>query len=132
MSTAAVAAAAAAARRMRQEEESMTAYTPADLAEGWEFKIVRSNTRIFRDPARLRQVLEEEARAGWVLLEKFDDSRIRLKRPTAARANDATLSLDAYRTRVGISDITLALTIMGCMFGVLGLVALIIATFAHR
>ena len=36
------AAGAAAAAIMRQEEEEMTTYTPEDLAQHWEFKILRS------------------------------------------------------------------------------------------
>ena len=34
--------AAAAQRRREEEEEEMTGYSAEDLAEGWEFKIVRS------------------------------------------------------------------------------------------
>src|SRR5688572_17735489 len=41
---AAAAAAAAIARRHREEEESMTGYTHTDLAQDWEFKILRSST----------------------------------------------------------------------------------------
>lgn len=79
----------------------MTPYTPQDVAEHWEFKILRSATTQFRDPLRLRGDLEEEARAGWTMIEKFDDSRVRLKRPASARATDATLGFDPYRTWVG-------------------------------
>ncbi len=63
----------------------MAGYTPQELAEGWEFKFVRSSTSAFRKPEFLRRVLEEEGRSGWVLLEKFDNGRIRLKRPMSAR-----------------------------------------------
>lgn len=122
------AAAAAAARRRREEEETMTGYTHADLTEGWEFKILRSSTGQFRRPDRLRQALEEEARAGWALVEKFDNQRVRLKRPASARAGDGGLEergIDPYRTTYGMSDLGLALTIMGAIFGSLGLVGLI-------
>ena len=83
MSTAA-AAAAAAQRRREEEEEHMTPYTPRDLAENWEFKILRSATGAFKDPAVMQRYLAEEAQAGWTLVEKFDNSRIRLKRPPRA------------------------------------------------
>lgn len=46
----AAAAAAAAKRRREEEEEHMTPYTPSDLAENWEFKILRSATGSFKDP----------------------------------------------------------------------------------
>lgn len=62
----------------------MTGYTGTDLSEGWEFKILRSATGAFRKPNLLRQILDEESRAGWVLVEKFDSQRIRLKRPVCA------------------------------------------------
>src|SRR5262245_35645114 len=102
-------AAAAAARRRREAEESMTVYSPADLTEGWEFKILRSATNAFRDPVRLRQALEEEGRAGWVMIEKFDNQRLRLKRPASSRAGDAALGFDPYRTAYGMSDVKLML-----------------------
>jgi hypothetical protein len=99
--TAAIIAAAAAAERLRQqeEEEEMTGYVPKDLAEGWEFKIMRGD---FRRPERLRAILEEEKRGGWVLLEKFDDSRIRLKRPAGTKIveGDFADGYDPYRTHV--------------------------------
>ena len=48
------AAAAAVAQQMREEEEEMTKYSDAELDEGWEFKILRSNTAAFRKPEVLR------------------------------------------------------------------------------
>jgi len=35
----------------------------------WEFKIVRANRNVFRDSVVLQQLCEEEAEAGWILLE---------------------------------------------------------------
>ena len=69
------AAAAAAAEMQRQEEEEMTPYSAKDLDDGWEFKILRSNFAAFRNQEKLRAVLEEEKRGGWILVEKFDDQR---------------------------------------------------------
>jgi hypothetical protein len=103
MSAGAAAAAAEAERRRKEEEEEMTKYTDADLQGDWEFKIVRANTMAFRKPDVFRQVCAEEARAGWTLVEKFDDSRLRFKRPISARAGDAGLEFDPYRTHYGIS-----------------------------
>ena len=120
------AAAAAAARRERKEEETMTSYTQTDLIEGWEFKILRSVTGAFGKPDRLRQALEEEARAGWVLVEKFDNQRVRLKRPASARAGDAGLGLDPYRTSYGMSEWKFFFTIMGIVLGSVALLLLII------
>ena len=112
---AAAAAAAAAARRRleQQEEEEMTPYQPQDLSGDWEFKILRSFRGVFRDPAKLREALDQEARAGWVLVEKFDDTRIRLKRPASARSGDAGLDFDPYRTNVGITEGKYALAVVG-------------------
>ena len=118
MSTAAAAAAAAAAKRRREEEEEhMTPYTPRDLAENWEFKFLRSATGAFKDPAVMQRYLAEEAQAGWTLVEKFDNSRIRLKRPAAARQQGAQCTFDPYRTRVGISEVELGMLIAGSIVG---------------
>jgi hypothetical protein len=97
----ATAAAAAAAARRRQEEEELTPYTPDDLAGGWQFKILGSPFGRFKNPDYLRAALEEEAQAGWTLVEKFDDTRIRLKRPASYAAMDGKLDFDPYRSTVG-------------------------------
>lgn len=54
----------------------MTGYSTEDLAGDWEFKILRAVTRQFHDPDKLRKALDEEAQAGWILVEKFDDQRL--------------------------------------------------------
>ena len=97
------AAAAAAAELMRREEEEMTGYSDKDLAEGWEFKILRSNWAEFRKPEKLQAALDEEKRGGWVLVEKFDSCRIRLKRPAGTKViqGDFADNYDPYRTQIG-------------------------------
>ncbi len=107
----------------------MTGYTAADLAEGWEFKILRSATGAFKKPDVLRRVLEEEGRAGWVMVEKFDSQRVRLKRPTPpapAKSGDPALGFDPYRTTVGIGEGQLTLIIIGCVLGAVALVTAIV------
>lgn len=122
------AAAAAAAKRRQEEEEHMTPYTPEELNEDWEFKIVRSTLEAFRSPEKLKLMLKEESRAGWTLVEKFDNGRVRLKRPAHARRNDHTLppDVDPYRTTYGTGEFTLAMTIMGVVvalaFGIILLI----------
>lgn len=91
-------AAQRAAEELRREEEEMTTYSRRDLDEDWEFKILRSAMGSFAVPERLREVLAEEARAGWTLVEVFDHQRIRLKRPASAREADGRLEVDPYRT----------------------------------
>ena len=115
------AAAAAAAEARRREEEEMSGYTDQDLSQGWEFKFLRSGTAAFRKPDVLRAVLQEESRAGWVLLEKFDDGRLRFKRPVSAREKDALLpaDVDPYRTRYGMHDGVIASLIIGGIFAVI-------------
>jgi hypothetical protein len=103
----------------------MTGYTLEELAAGWEFKFLRSATGRFRNAEFLRLSFGDEARAGWTLVEKFDDSRVRLKRPTTARADDASLGFDPYRIWVGISDQRLALVIVAVALSVFGLIVLI-------
>ena len=101
IATSAATAAAAAERRRRLEEETMTAYSQKELNENWEFKILHTARGEFKKPERLAEVLDEEAQAGWVLVEKFDNSRIRLKRSPDARQNDQYLGIDPWRSYVG-------------------------------
>jgi hypothetical protein len=122
--TAAAAAAARRRREMQREEEQMTGYSKEDV-EGWEFKIVRSATRKFRKREIVRQLCAEEAKAGWEMLEKFDDRRIRFKRRVDQRAGDAHLRTDPYRTQFGIGEDTLGFTIAVAILLGLGVVALI-------
>ena len=70
----------------------MTGYRTGELAQDYEFKILRSATGAFRRPERLHQILDEEAGCGWTLVERFDDSRLRLKRRGAV---DGPLDLAA-------------------------------------
>lgn len=40
-----------------------------DPTGAFEYKIIRSNTKAFRTPAFFQQTLQEEAQAGWQLVE---------------------------------------------------------------
>jgi hypothetical protein len=132
--SAAVAASAAAAqqRLLQEEEEHLTNYSPEDLAQGWEFKIVRANTAAFRKPEVLQQVCAEEAQSGWVLVEKFDDNRLRFKRPASARNTLAPMGMDPYRTTYGMSQGTQVAIVLGCVFGGTALLLLIILLLIHH
>lgn len=110
----------------------MSTYTPEELAEGWEFKILRSVTSRFKNPEFLRRCLEEEAPAGWTLIEKFDDNRVRLKRPAAARQRDSMLQIDPYRTSVGMSEVAFALAIIGSAIGSVIVIGAIVALVTRR
>ena len=133
MSAEAGAAAAAAAEMQRQEEEEMTSYSPKELAEDWEFKILRSNFGTFRNPEKLRAVLDEESRGGWMLVEKFDDCRIRLKRPAGFKViqGDFEHRYDPYRTTFGMSQGALVMTFLGFTVAI-ALVPLLIFILAAR
>ena len=133
MGGAATAAAAAKRRQEQQEEEEMAKYTEADLKEGWEFKIVRSSTGAFSNPVTLQDLIEEEAQAGWIMLEKFDDSRVRFKRPVSARSKDATLpgDIDPYRTTYGVSEGSLALIIIGVVLAAIAAVGVVAFLFTN-
>ena len=106
---------------LQDEEEQLTPYDSKETIDpdekatskerrnsdprlvGWEFKILRSAQDSFRDPSALKQVLEEESMAGWILLEKLDDRRLRFKRPIAMREviRGELLPIDPYRTTYG-------------------------------
>lgn len=129
MSGATTAALAAQEKKRRdQEEEEMTPYSDKDLAEDYEFKIVRSATSAFKKRETVEQVIAEESVAGWKFVEKFDDNRLRFKRPASAQRRDMTLppGVDPYRTTYGISDVGLAFTILGVLAAAGILVALLV------
>jgi len=125
--TAAVHAAQEKKKREREEEE-MTRYTDKELTEDFEFKIVRSATGAFKKRETVEQIIAEEAMAGWKMVEKFDDNRLRFKRPASAKRNDYNLppGVDPYRTTFGMTEFGLAMTILGVMGLVGGLIALLI------
>lgn len=122
---AAAAAAAAEQAKKREEEEKLTSYNQSEL-EGLEFKIVRSLTRVQGE--RFRQLCGEESKNGWELVEKFDDYRIRFKRPIERRSQDQYAELDPYRTQFGMTDGRLAIIILSAVFGFVGLILAIIFT----
>ena len=69
-----------------------------------EYKVIQAQTPLFSDTAKMHEVLEQEARAGWQLLEKEDNYRIKLQRNISHRDNDKNLDFDAYRSTVGVSS----------------------------
>lgn len=69
-----------------------------------EYKILQSQTPLFASTAKMHEALEQESKAGWTLLEKEDNYRIKLKRDISNRDNDKNLDFDAYRSTVGVSS----------------------------
>lgn len=115
-------------KRQRREEEEMTGYTRDELSDDYEFKIVRSNTSAFKKYEMVERIKAEEAAAGWMMVEKFDDNRLRFKRPFSAQQKDASLlpGIDPYRTTIGLSEAGLAFTIIGTLAVAGGLVFLLV------
>jgi hypothetical protein len=117
-------AASQAAKKRNDEEEKMAGYNKEDL-DGWEFKIVRSAMGKFNKYQKVQDVCQEEALAGWELVEKFDDSRLRFKRRVDHRSRDSQLKSDPYRTDIGLGSsrnlimISLGLLIAGILAFVL-------------
>lgn len=70
-----------------------------------EYKTIQSQTPIFANTDKMHKVLEEEARAGWRLLSKEDNHKIKLQRDISNRENDKNLDFDAYRTSIGVSSV---------------------------
>lgn len=112
-------AAAAARRRQNYEEEEEVTPMNSDPSGAFEYKIIRSITNAFRTPAFFQQTLQEEAQAGWQLVEKLDDGRVRLRRSIDWRSKDALLTQDPYRTRIGMGEVKLVFVILGSIFGTL-------------
>jgi hypothetical protein len=82
-------------KRRREEEEFMTGYSPQELSGNWQFKIVKGN---FKKPHQIEAVVQEQAEFGWILVEVFDQNRIRFKRPAAEAAKDAYREGNPYMT----------------------------------
>ena len=101
----------------------MATYTSEELEEDWEFKIVRANSPAFRKPEVFQKLRQEQAVAGWTMVEKFDDSRMRFKRPRSAREQDVYLpeGVDPYRTQYGAPAV---------MYGMLAIGVLLLLVFA--
>lgn len=70
-----------------------------------EYKIIQSTTPHFAKAENLSHVLAEEAQAGWVLVEKFDNYKLRLQRDISHRSDDKGRSIDPYRVQVGPSNL---------------------------
>ncbi len=115
-------------RKNQEEEEEMTSYTRQELEEDFEFKIIRSSTGTFKKREAVEQLKAEEGMSGWVMVEKFDDNRIRFKRPLSAQKNDAMLpdGIDPYRSKYGMSEGAIAFVVMGVLALVGGTVALFV------
>ncbi len=75
------------------------------MAQEWEYKIVRANRDLFRNPAIFHKLCQEEAEMGWVMLEKLDDHRVRFKRSMNKRDQKSSdlPRFDPYRTHYGSS-----------------------------
>lgn len=112
---------------MWDEEEDRATYSDEELMGDYEFKILRCAVRAFGDPQRLRAVLAEEKQCGWILLEKFDDQRIRLKRPAEASRDDKRMlarGIDPHRTSLPVGMNRAAL--IAIIVAVVAMLALII------
>ena len=70
-----------------------------------EYKVIQAQTPLFSDTQKMHEVLDQEAKAGWRLLEKEDNYKIRLQRDVSNRENDKNLDIDAYRSTVGVSSV---------------------------
>jgi hypothetical protein len=117
-------------RRIEKEEEEMTNYSREDLEKDWEFKIVRSYSPVFRKPEVFQALLQEESIAGWELVEKLDDRRVRFKRRQDNRRRDAALppGFDPYRTQYGSGDSRMGAVMIGLVLAIgLGVFLLVFA-----
>ena len=70
-----------------------------------EYKTVQAQTPLFADTKKMHEILLEEAKTGWDLLEKEDNYRIKLQRSIDNRSKDGNSAIDPYRTTVGVSSV---------------------------
>lgn len=88
-----------------------------------EYKTIQAQTAVFANTDKMHKVLAEEARAGWRLLAKEDNHKIKLQRDIANRENDKNLDFDAYRTTIGVSSMV---TYVGTIIITLAIVSAIL------
>jgi hypothetical protein len=81
--------------RRLEEEELMSGYTPDEASGPWQFKIVRGT---FKTAQQVEAVQQEQAEYGWVLVEIFDQHRIRFKRPASEAGKDGYREGNPYAT----------------------------------
>lgn len=110
----------------------MTPYRQQDLIEDWEFKILRSINGGFKTQAQLNKVLHEEAEAGWVLVEKFDNDRIRLKRSIRDRNKGIYSGIDPYRSYIGMTVNEFTNLVLGISLGVVALIFVVLFIISGR
>lgn len=91
-----------------------------------EYKIIQSTTPHFAKQDNLNRILAEEAQAGWVLVEKFDNYKLRLQRDISHRSNDKGRTIDPYRVQVGPSNLitysAAALVTLGVVYAIFRMV----------
>ena len=56
-----------------------------------EYKTIQAQTPLFADSKKMQAVLQEEAKAGWQLLWKEDNYKMKLQREISHRDNDKNL-----------------------------------------
>lgn len=120
-----------ASERRKKARAEVIHYSPEDLSDGWEFKVVRANPQAFRSHEAFDKVFDQERRAGWIMLEKLDEARVRFKRPVSQREHDILLGPDVepYRTEAAAPAVWWMLLLV---IAVLGGVALILAGVVIR
>ncbi|MFM6188765.1 MAG: hypothetical protein ACKPEN_13985 [Planktothrix sp.] len=79
--------------------------SPYPVLNDWEYKIVRANRDVFRNPSIFKRFCQEESEMGWILVEKLDDRRVRLKRLKGIETpeNPYQIKVDPYRSTYGSS-----------------------------
>jgi len=76
----------------------LTQYKPEELSEHWQFKIVRGS---FNKREKIEAEIEAQARFGWILVEVFDQGRVRFKRPASAVLQDDPHGDNPYAVTAG-------------------------------
>ncbi len=92
-----------AAVKEQQKQEEEIRYTEEAHSQDLEFKILRCMTGAFGKPEVMKIVIEEESQNGWILLEKFDEYRLRFYRKRGF-LKKTSCSIEPYRTVYGISQ----------------------------
>ncbi|MFC1960798.1 hypothetical protein ACFLYO_08810 [Chloroflexota bacterium] len=93
------------------EETAALQQLQRQVGPEWELKILRSTPHAFASMADVTAAAAQEARAGWEIVQRWDDTRLIFKRRVPVGREAATTPTDFMQALVGV------ILLMGTLIG---------------
>jgi hypothetical protein len=108
---------AVAAQQKKEEAAMIQKIQNADPEGKYEYKIIRSEMNAFRNQDYLQEILDIESQGSWHVVEKIDNARVILRRPTSAQVQDIHLDTeyDPYRVNYGSGSVNVIAILLGLL-----------------